>query len=304
MTDITSSPVPYRSGFAAIIGRSNVGKSTLLNALVGEKVAIVSDRAQTTRNRIQGVVTRPGWQLVLIDTPGIHKPSNRLGEFMAKEAQRAMDAVEAVFLVLDVKAGIGRVDRELLEKLRHAPCPVFILLNKCDIAAPEWVERAEQEVTELGFTRILRVSALTHLGLEELEQAVSTLLPEGPQYFPDDMITDQPERVIAAEMIREKAINLLHEEVPHGVGVEILSIKPRPEGELLDVSANIYCERDGHKGILIGKRGERLKQIGSQAREEMEALFGRKIFLELWVKVNPDWRNKASALRDLGYDGQ
>lgn len=292
----------YYSGFAAIVGRSNVGKSTLMNALVGEKVAIVSDRAQTTRNRIQGVVTREGWQLVLIDTPGVHKPSNRLGEFMVKEAQRAMEAVEMVLLVLDMKGGIGRVDRELMEKLRHAPAPVIVLLNKCDIAAPEWVERAQQEVVEQGFTHIIRTSALTGEGLPELEELMRSLLPEGPQYFPDDMITDQPERVIAAELIREKAINLLREEVPHGVGVEIISIKPRPDGDLLDVSANIYCEREGHKGILIGKRGELLKTIGTQARADMEALFGRRIFLELWVKVNPDWRNKAAALRDMGYE--
>lgn len=303
MTQPSTTPSKYRSGFAAIVGRSNVGKSTLLNALVGEKIAIVSDRAQTTRNRIQGVVTRPGWQLVLIDTPGVHKPANRLGEFMAKEVQRAMEAVETVLLVLDTKAGIGRVDRELLEKLRHAPCPVIVLLNKCDVAAPEWVDRAQQEVENMGYTRIMRVSALTCQGLVELEQQISDLLPQGPQYFPDDMITDQPERVIAAELIREKAINLLHEEVPHGVGVEILSIKLRPDQSILDIAANIYCERSGHKGIVIGKQGERLKNIGIQARADMEALFGQKIFLQLWVKVNPDWRNKVSALRDMGYDG-
>ncbi len=293
----------YKSGFIAIIGSPNVGKSTLTNLLVGQKVSIVSPRAQTTRNRIMGVLTRPGFQMVFLDTPGVAAPRNRLGTYMLNVAYGSLDEVECVLFVADAASGIRERDEALLEKLKSAKAPVLAAINKADIAKPEAVEAARARLEKEGFIRdVIVISAKTGENAGKLTDALAAYLDEGPQYFPEDMATDQPERVIVAEIIREKALELLNEEVPHGIGVGVDKIETRPEGALADVYATIYCEREGHKGIIIGKKGAMLKAIGSAARRDIEWLLGVRVNLQLWVKVKDDWRNKESVLRELGYE--
>ena len=293
----------FRSGFIAIIGCPNVGKSTILNALVGQKVAIVSKRAQTTRNRIMGVVTRDDYQMVFLDTPGVHTPRNRLGEYMVKVAYDSLDEVECVLFVIDSAMGIMERDERLIERLKTAKTPVIAALNKTDITTPERLKLAnERLLKEEWLDKIIEVSALEHKGIDELEASLSKHLVEGPKYFPDDMVTDQPERVVCAELVREKALQLLEEEVPHGIGVDIDKMEVRGERRIADVWATIYCERDSHKGIVIGKNGAMLRQIGQLARKDMEWMLGMQVNLQLWVKVNNDWRNKQSILRELGYE--
>ena len=293
----------YHSGFISIIGSPNVGKSTLMNLLVGQKVSIVSPRAQTTRNRIMGVVTRPGLQMVFLDTPGVAAPRNRLGEYMLNVAYESLNEVECILFVADASGGIRERDEALLQKLRGAKAPVVAAINKADIARPEDVERTREKLEQVGFIRdIVVLSAKTGENTDKLVEVLSSYLEEGPHYFPDDMVTDQPERVIIAEIVREKALTLLNEEVPHGIGVGVDKIEARPEGGLTDVYATIYCERDGHKGIIIGKKGAMLKAIGTAARKDIEWLLGVRINLQLWVKVKDDWRNKESILKELGYE--
>lgn len=293
----------YRSGFIAIIGSPNVGKSTLMNLLVGQKVSIVSPRAQTTRNRVMGVVTRPGLQMVFLDTPGVAAARNRLGEYMLGVAYESLNEVECILFVADATSGIRARDEALLEKLRGAKAPVVAAVNKADAASPEQIEAARAKLGRAGFVRqIVVLSAKTGENAEELVSALSSHMEEGPQYFPDDMVTDQPERVLVAEIVREKALELLSEEVPHGVGVGVEKIGAREGGRLTDVYATIYCEREGHKGIIIGKQGAMLKKIGSLARHDIEWLLGVRVNLQLWVKVKDDWRNKESVLRELGYE--
>lgn len=293
----------YQSGFISIIGSPNVGKSTLMNLLVGQKVSIVSARAQTTRNRIMGVVTRPGLQMVFLDTPGVAAPRNRLGEYMLNVAYESLNEVECILFVADASGGIRERDEALLEKLREAKAPVVAAINKADIARPEAVEAAREKLEKAGFIRdIVVLSAKTGENAEKLVEVLASYLKEGPQYFPEDMVTDQPERVIIAEIVREKALTLLNEEVPHGIGVGVDKIEARPDGNLTDVYATIYCEREGHKGIIIGKQGAMLKAIGSAARKDIEWLLGTRVNLQLWVKVKDDWRNKESVLKELGYE--
>ena len=293
----------FRSGFAAIVGRPNVGKSTLMNALVGEKIAIISDKPQTTRNRIQSVLTRENYQIVFVDTPGIHKPKNKLGEYMVKAAQNSLDDMEAILFVVDAADGIGYGDRMIAELLQDISSPVLLVANKMDIAD---VDKARKQMEELhkfgGFDDIVEISALTGANIKELEEKLVSYLPEGPKYYPDDMITDQPERVILAEIIREKALQLLKEEVPHGIGVEIERIHDREDKNLTEILASIVCEKESHKGIVIGKGGRMLKAIGSQARKDIERFLGTKVYLETFVKVRTDWRNNPATMRDLGYD--
>jgi len=295
----------YHSGFVAIIGCPNVGKSTLLNRLVGQKIAIVTDRAQTTRNKITGVLTRDGYQIVFLDTPGMTTPKNRLGAFMQQTATRATRDVDVILFMLDVTARTFARDREILQWAVGSgqwAAHVYIILNKSDVASMTQIETAESLVHEInpGWP-IIKISALTGAGLTELETALKTLLPEGPQYFPPDMVTDQPERLICAEIIREKALQLLREEVPHGVGVGVDKMAQREDGSLCDIWATIYIERESQKGILIGKGGSMLKRIGTEARRDMEGLLGQRVNLQLWVKVKEDWRNKPSVLAELGY---
>lgn len=293
----------YRSGFVAIVGRPNVGKSTLMNRLVGEKIAIISDKPQTTRNRIQCVLTRPDYQIIFIDTPGIHKPKNRLGEYMVKIAQDTFNEVDVVLLVVDVAEGIGGGDRYIINTLNDSGAPVVLALNKIDRASSSQVEEAVGKLQQLReFQHTIKISAAMGTNLEELEEVLLSYLPQGPKYYPDDMITDQPERVIIAELIREKALRLLNEEVPHGIGVEVLMIKEREDKDIIDIDANILCERSSHKAIIIGKGGRMIQNIGTTARQDIEGLLGVQVNLQLWVKVKGDWRNNPSEIRNLGYD--
>ena len=290
----------FRSGFVAILGRPNVGKSSIMNRIVGEKVAIVSNHPQTTRNKLLGVATGPDWQLVFVDTPGLHKPRTKLGEYMMKSASDAREGVDVVLAVVDGQR-IGGGDKAVLSDIQSMNCPRFLAVNKIDIVPPEKLMPQLAELNEFHFDQIFSVSARTGENIDLLTQKLIEAMPEGPKYFPDDMITDQPERVMCAEIIREKALNNLRDEIPHGVGVEMLQIK-KVSDNLTEIHANVYCEKESHKSIIIGKQGAMLGRIGSQARVDIERLLGTKVMLKLWVKVRLDWRNRAGDLRTLGYE--
>ena len=290
----------FRSGFVAILGRPNVGKSSIMNRIVGEKVAIVSNHPQTTRNKLLGVATGPDWQLVFVDTPGLHKPRTKLGEYMMKSASDAREGVDAVLAVVDGQR-IGGGDKAVLSDIQSMNCPRFLAVNKIDIVPPEKLMPQLAELNEFHFDQIFSVSARTGENIDLLTRKLIEAMPEGPKYFPDDMITDQPERVMCAEIIREKALNNLRDEIPHGVGVEMLQIKKLSDN-LTEIHANVYCEKESHKSIIIGKQGAMLGRIGSQARVDIERLLGTKVMLKLWVKVRLDWRNRAGDLRTLGYE--
>ena len=290
----------FRSGFVAILGRPNVGKSSIMNRIVGEKVAIVSNHPQTTRSKLLGVATGPDWQLVFVDTPGLHKPRTKLGEYMMKSASDAREGVDAVLAVVDGQR-IGGGDKAVLSDIQSMNCPRFLAVNKIDIVPPEKLMPQLAELNEFHFDQIFSVSARTGENIDLLTRKLIEAMPEGPKYFPDDMITDQPERVMCAEIIREKALNNLRDEIPHGVGVEMLQIK-KVSDNLTEIHANVYCEKESHKSIIIGKQGAMLGRIGSQARVDIERLLGTKVMLKLWVKVRLDWRNRAGDLRTLGYE--
>ncbi|MBQ9288731.1 MAG: GTPase Era [Clostridia bacterium] len=290
----------FHSGFVTIVGRPNVGKSTLLNSMVGEKIAIVSDKPQTTRNRIMGVVTGEDWQMVFLDTPGIHNPRNRLGNYMMQSVRDAMDGMDCIVTMVDVTQ-IGNHDRKIAEEMAAKSVPALLVLNKIDLIPHEKLLELLAEFKALPYKAMIPVSAKTGDGLDDLKREIVNILPEGPKYFPDDMMTDQPERLIVAEMIREKALLHLRDEVPHGIGVEILGITKESE-TLTEIHATIYCERDAHKGIIIGKHGSMLQTIGSEARTDIEKLMNTHINLKLWVKVREDWRNRIDDLRTLGYE--
>lgn len=293
----------FRSGFVSIIGCPNVGKSTLLNKLIGQKIAIVSDRAQTTRNKITGVLSKPDYQMIFLDTPGVTNPKNKLGEYMQKVAYDAINEVEAILFVADAEQGVRERDAMILEKLSHAKAPVIAFINKTDAASLGQTNECQETLEQQGFIKeILRGSASTGKGLEELEHALSAYMVPGPQYFPDDMVTDQPERIIVGELIREKALLLLREEVPHGVGVGVDKMERRDDRDMMDVYATIYCERESHKGIIIGKGGAMLKRIGQDSRRDIEWMLGCPVNLQLWVKIKEDWRNRPGMLHELGYE--
>jgi GTP-binding protein Era len=291
----------YLSGFVAIIGSPNVGKSTLLNRIIGQKISIVSPKAQTTRNRITGVLTREGFQIVFLDTPGVITPKNRLGEYLVKIAYETLDEVEAILFVVDASAGVREKDEALMKKLEKAKSPVIAAVNKTDAASLFEVEKCEERLSKEPYIRhIARISAEKGTGVPELVGLLKGYLTEGPQYFPEDMVTDRPERLICSELIREKALLYLREEVPHGIGVETEKVECR--GDITDVWAVIYCEREAHKGILIGKGGSMLGRIGREARKDMEWMMGTRINLQLHVKVKEDWRNDISVMKSLGYE--
>ena len=292
----------FQSGFITIVGRPNVGKSTLMNALVGEKVAIVSNRPQTTRNRIMGVMTRPAWQIVFLDTPGIHHPRTRLGEYMMQSVRDAMDGMDGVLVLVDATQ-VGEQDRTIVKDMATKKVPKLLAINKIDLLPREKLLGLMASFADLGYDAIVPISAKTGDGLEDLTGALVKALPEGPKYFPDDMMTDQPERQICAELIREKALTHLRDEVPHGIGVEIMGMT-KENDNFMEIHATIYCERDAHKGIIIGKHGSMLQTIGSEARTDIEQLLGMHVNLKLWVKVRPDWRNRMDDLRTLGYDNK
>ena len=291
----------YKSGFFSIVGCPNVGKSTLINRLVGQKIAIVTDRAQTTRNRITGILTRKDYQMIFLDTPGMTKPRNKLGTFMQKTAEEASKDTEAILFVVDALQGVRERDADVMRLLKAEHSPVIVLINKCDAASAIKMQEAREAIAEAGFDTVLPISALTGENIDRLEELLKGYLTEGPQYYPEDMVTDQPERVICAEMIREKTLGLLREEIPHGIGVGIDKMQMRPDGNLMDVWATIYCERESHKGIIIGRGGKMLKRIGSEARKDIEWLMGVQINLQLWIKVKEDWRNRQQMLNELGY---
>ena len=290
----------YHSGFVTIIGRPNVGKSSLMNRMIGEKIAIVSSKPQTTRSRIMGVLSRTEHQIVFLDTPGIHDPRTKLGEYMMHSVRDAMDGMDAVLILFDV-THITENDLRVAEGMKEKKVPVILALNKIDLATPEQILAATAKAAEIGFEEIIPVSARTGDGVEELIKSLENHLPEGPQYFPEDMITDQPERILCAEIIREKALRHLRDEVPHGIGVEIMKIEALSD-KLTEINATVYCERAAHKGIIIGKNGTMLQTIGTEARLDIEKLMDTHINLKLWVKIRPDWRNNASDLKNLGYD--
>ena len=290
----------FLSGFAAIVGRPNVGKSTMMNAMVGEKVAIVSSRPQTTRNRIMGVATAPDHQIVFLDTPGLHKPRTKLGEYMVKSVEGAMDGIDVLLVLVDV-SDVGPQDRAIVEEMAARKVKKILVLNKTDIVDEAKLMATIQSFSAEKYDAIVPISARTGKNMEELRRLIVSFLPQGPKYFPDDMMTDQPERVICAEIIREKALLHLRDEVPHGVGVEMMRIQKLSEN-MTEIHATIYCERASHKGIIIGKQGAMLRTIGAEARRDIENLLGTRVNLQLWVKVREDWRNRMDDLRTLGYE--
>ena len=290
----------FHSGFVAILGRPNVGKSSILNRFVGEKVAIVSDRPQTTRNKLMGIVTREDWQIVFVDTPGIHKPKTKLGERMMNAVSDAKEGVDAVLCVVDAQM-IGGGDMAIMQDVLQMKCPKFLAVNKADVVPPEKLMPELQKLHEMAFDEIVVVSARRGDNVEELLQMMAKAMPEGPKYFPEDIYTDQPERLICAEIIREKALQNLRDEIPHGVGVEMLQIK-KVSKTLTEIHANVYCERAAHKSIIIGKQGSMLRKIGEAARHDIEKLLDTKVMLQLWVKVREDWRNRNEDLMNLGYE--
>ena len=289
----------FHSGFITIVGRPNVGKSTLLNTLVGEKVAIVSNRPQTTRNRVMGVMGGDHCQIVFVDTPGMHTPRTKLGEFMVQAIEEAMEGIDALMVLVDVTA-IGPHDRSIVAQMSQKKVYRLLALNKIDLVEPQALLKIIDSFKDAGYDAILPISARTGDGVEQVKAELAAHLPLGPKYFPDDMLTDQPERDICAELIREKALRNLRDEVPHGIGVEMMAMK-KENDNFMEIDATIYCERDSHKGIIIGKKGAMLRKIGSEAREDIEKLMGMHVNLQLWVKVRPGWRDSAEDLKTLGY---
>ena len=293
----------FKSGFAAIIGRPNVGKSTLMNHLIGQKIAITSRKPQTTRNRIQTVYTSERGQIVFLDTPGIHKAKNKLGEYMVNVAQRTFQDADVILWLVEASDYIGTGEQHIAQQLKRTKLPVILVMNKVDKVEkkdlPGFID-AYRKI--LDFAEIVPVSALRSVNLDTLLDCIFKYLPYGPQFYDEDTVTDQPQRQIVAEMIREKALRCLEEEIPHGIAVTIEGMKERPEGGIVDIDATIICERDSHKGIIIGKQGAMLKKIGSQARTEIEKMLEEKVNLKLWVKVKKDWRDSDFLIKNFGYD--
>lgn len=292
-----------KSAMITICGRPNVGKSTLTNALVGEKIAIVSNKPQTTRNRITAIVERGETQFVLMDTPGFHNPRTRLGDYMVNVVRESVADVDCVLLLVEPIGSIGPQEQALIERLRQTGAPAVLVINKIDtVDKSKLLEVMAVYSAAYDFDSILPISARTGEGLDELLAELDKYAVEGPHLFPDDMITDQPERIIAAEMIREKVLRSTRDEVPHSIAVEIDEFKIRDNDDIY-IRANIFVERESQKGIVIGAKGSLLKKVGEQARKDIESLLGNKVFLDLWVKVKPDWRNKDKALKQFGYEG-
>ena len=291
-----------KSGFVTLIGRPNVGKSTLMNHLIGQKIAITSDKPQTTRNRIQTVYTDERGQVIFLDTPGIHKAKNKLGEYMVKVAKETLSEVDVILWLVEPTTFIGAGEQHIIEQLEKVKTPVILVINKIDTVKKEEIMASiEAYQKKLPFAEIIPVSAKKKENTNRLMELVFKYLPYGPMYYDEDTVTDQPERQIAAELIREKALRLLGEEVPHGIAVTIEKMRERSDGSMVDIEATIVCERDSHKGIIIGKQGAMLKKIGTKAREEIERLFEYKVNLKLWVKVKKDWRDSDILMKNYGY---
>ncbi|HKZ16142.1 MAG TPA: GTPase Era [Geobacteraceae bacterium] len=294
---------PFHSGFVSIIGRPNVGKSTMLNRILGDKITITSDKPQTTRNRVQGIFNRPDAQIIFVDTPGIHQPRSILNKFMVETALASIKGVDVVLFLVEADSASAGRERQILEILKDAEVPVILVFNKIDLVEKEALLEMISSFAPLHpFREIIPVSALNGDGVERLVDLVCRYLPEGPRYFPDDILTDLPERFIVAEIIREKVFRMTRDEVPYSVAVMIDSFKERDDGSLISISATINVERDSQKGIIIGKKGEMLKKIGTQARKDIEELLGSRVFLELFVKVRRDWSESKHMLKEFGYE--
>jgi len=293
----------FRSGFITLIGRPNAGKSTLLNHLIGEKIAITSDKPQTTRNKITGILSGADWQMIFVDTPGVHKPHDKLGDNMVRLAMNTLDEVDVIYYLVDATVPFGGGDAYLLEKLSNVKTPKFLLLNKIDrLEKLQVLPLIDFYRTKLDWQEIIPISALKGDNVQAIIQATVPYLTEGPRYYPDDTVTDQPEQTLIAELIREKVLQMTRDELPHSVAVNVEQMERRTE-DLVYIAATIYVERDSQKSIIIGKKGEMLKNIGTRARADIVRLMGNKIFLELHVKAKADWRNKDKFLREMGYEG-
>lgn len=291
----------HKSGFVSIIGRPNVGKSTFMNRVIGHKIAIMSDKAQTTRNKIQGVMTREDAQIIFLDTPGIHKPKHKLGDYMMRVAKNTLSEIDAIMFMVNVNEDIGRGDEYIMEMLKNVKTPVFLVLNKIDLVHPDaLMPKIERYKTYMDFTEIVPISALEGLNVDHFIDVLKDYLPEGPKYYPDDQISDHPEQFVVGEIIREKILHLTSEEIPHAIGVNVDRMIKESE-ERVRIEATIFVERDSQKGIVIGKGGKKLKEVGKRARRDIEMLLGSKVYLELWVKVQKDWRNKVNFIRQMGY---
>ena len=292
----------YKSGFVALIGRPNVGKSTLMNKIIGQKIAITSNKPQTTRNKIQTVYTCDEGQIIFLDTPGIHKAKNKLGEYMVNVAEKTLKEVDVILWLVEPSTFIGAGEQHIAEQLKDINVPVILVINKIDTVKKEEILvfiDAYRKI--LDFAEIIPASALRDKNADEIVESIFKYLPQGPQYYDEDTITDQPERQIVSELIREKALRNLNDEIPHGVAVAIDRMKERPGGTLIDIDATIVCERNSHKGIIIGKQGSMLKKIGTDARRDIEALLDCKVNLKLWVKVKKDWRDSDFLIKNFGY---
>lgn len=291
----------HKSGFVSIIGRPNVGKSTFVNRVIGHKIAIMSDKAQTTRNKIQGVMTRDDAQIIFIDTPGIHKPKHKLGDYMMRVAKNTLSEIDAIMFMVNVNEDIGRGDEYIMEMLKNVKTPIFLVLNKIDLVHPDTLmPKIEQYQSYMDFTDIIPISALEGLNVDHFIDVLKSFLPEGPKYYPDNQISDHPEQFVVSEIIREKILHLTSEEIPHAIGVNVDRMIKEDEDKVR-IEATIYVERDSQKGIVIGKGGKKLKEVGKRARRDIEMLLGSKVYLVLWVKVQRDWRNKVNFIRQIGY---
>ena len=293
----------YKSGFVTIIGRPNVGKSTLLNQVIGQKIAIMSDKPQTTRNKIQAVYTTDEAQVIFIDTPGIHKPKHKLGDFMTRTAQQTLNEVDLILFVINAEEGYGRGDQFIIDRLQNVQNPVFLVVNKIDKVHPDdLLPLIDMYRNKVDVAEVVPISALKGNNVDTLLNQIVSYMEEGPQFYPEDQVTDHPERFITAELIREKVLHLTREEIPHSVAVVIEEMKVREEKNVVFVNATIIVERSSQKGIIIGKQGKMLKEVGKRARVDIETLLGSKVFLELYVKVQTDWRNRQKQLAEFGFN--
>ncbi|ATD54708.1 GTPase Era [Clostridium chauvoei] len=291
----------FKSGFVTIVGRPNVGKSTLLNQIMGEKLSIVSNKPQTTRNNIQTILTEDNYQMVFVDTPGIHKPKHKLGEYMVSSAKDSIKEVDLVLFLINPEEEIGRGDKFILETLKNQKAPVFLVLNKIDEFTQDRVAKTlEMYSKEFDFKEIIPISAIKGKNVDKLVELMVGIMPNGPKYYPDDMITDVQERFVIAEIVREKALRCLRDEIPHGIAVDIIQMKQKENGTY-HIEVDMICEKDSHKGIIIGKNGQSLKRIGETARYEIERFLHAKVNLKVWVKVRKEWRDNQNLLKELGY---
>ena len=293
----------FKSGFVSIIGRPNVGKSTLINNIMNQKLSITSPKPQTTRNKIQTILTKDDYQIIFLDTPGIHKSKSKLGEYMNKSVDISVNEADIIVYMVEPRDFVSNKDLDIIKRFENIKSKVFLIINKVDSLQKDKLFKIIENYRKLyNFDEIVPISALKSDNVEELLQIIKKYLPLGPQYFPEDMITNQQEKQIISELIREKALILLQDEIPHGIAVEIMSFKNNPKNNIINIEANIYCEKDSHKGIIIGKNGSVLKSIGTKARPEIENLIDNKVYLQLWVKVKKEWRHNDFLLKNFGYD--